>query len=159
MPRSRPAYSEEFRRRMIELVRAGRSPASLAREFEPTARSIRQWVRQADRDAGQRTDGLTTTDQEELRQLRRENKRLREEQLTDQIRTIHTRSRGTYGAPRIQDKLVLDVWSRRIVGWAMETHLRTPLVLAALNMAITQRQTYAVIHHSDQGCQYTALPL
>ena len=53
--------------------------------------------------------------------------------------------------------VVLDVWSRRIVGWAMETHLRTTLVLAALDMAVEQRQPRAVIHHSDQGCQYTAL--
>jgi len=53
--------------------------------------------------------------------------------------------------------VVLDVWSRRIVGWAMETHLRTELVLAALDMAIRQRQPRAVIHHSDHGSQYTAV--
>ncbi len=53
--------------------------------------------------------------------------------------------------------VVRDVWSRRIVGWAMATHLRTALVLAALNMAVEQRQPRAVIHHSDQGCQYAAL--
>ena len=53
--------------------------------------------------------------------------------------------------------VVLDVWSRRIVGWAMETHLRTTLVLAALDMAVAQRQPSDVIHHSDQGCQYTAV--
>ena len=53
--------------------------------------------------------------------------------------------------------VVLDVWSRRIVGWAMATHLRTSLVLAALEMAIQQRRPSAVIHHSDQGCQYTAI--
>ena len=49
--------------------------------------------------------------------------------------------------------VVLDVWSRRIVGWAMETHLRTALVLTALDMAVEQRQPRAVIHHSDQGCK------
>jgi putative transposase len=53
--------------------------------------------------------------------------------------------------------VVLDVWSRRIIGWAMATHLRTSLVLGALDMAILQRRPTAVIHHSDQGCQYTAL--
>jgi putative transposase len=53
--------------------------------------------------------------------------------------------------------VVLEVWSRRIIGWAMATHLRTSLVLAALDMAITQRRPTGVIHHSDQGCQYTAL--
>jgi putative transposase len=52
--------------------------------------------------------------------------------------------------------IVLDVYSRRIVGWAMETHLRTDLILAALNMALTQRRPSAVIHHSDRGCQYTS---
>jgi putative transposase len=52
--------------------------------------------------------------------------------------------------------MVLDVYSRRIVGWAMETHLRTELILAALNMAITQRRPQSVIHHSDHGCQYTS---
>jgi putative transposase len=53
--------------------------------------------------------------------------------------------------------VVLDVWSRRIIGWAMATHLRTSLVLAALEMAIAQRRPTNVVHHSDQGCQYTAI--
>jgi putative transposase len=53
--------------------------------------------------------------------------------------------------------IVLDVFSRRIVGWAMDTSLVTGLVLDALNMAIGQRQPQAVIHHSDQGCQYTSV--
>jgi len=157
-----------------------------------------------------------------------------DEVLTKEIRKIHTRSKGTYGAPRIQAELadngvpvgckrvarlmraadlqgvsrrkgprttrrqpgvqpapdlvqrdftaagpdelwvadstyvatwtgwlylavVLDVWSRRVVGWAMATHLRTELVLAALSMALSQRRPKAVIHHSDQGSQYTSL--
>jgi putative transposase len=49
--------------------------------------------------------------------------------------------------------VVLDAWSRRIVGWAMETHLRTELVLKALDMAVAQRKPIDVIHHSDQGSQ------
>lgn len=53
--------------------------------------------------------------------------------------------------------VVMDAWSRRIVGWAMATHLRTELVIAALQMAIDQRHPQGVIHHSDQGSQYTAL--
>jgi len=53
--------------------------------------------------------------------------------------------------------VVLDAWSRRIVGWAMETHLRTELVLDALHFAVQQRQPTSVIHHSDQGCQYTSI--
>jgi putative transposase len=48
--------------------------------------------------------------------------------------------------------IVGDAWSRRVVGWAMETHLRTELVLAALDMAVAQRRPTDVIHHSDQGC-------
>jgi putative transposase len=53
--------------------------------------------------------------------------------------------------------VVLDAWSRRVVGWAMETHLRAQLVLQALNMALYQRRPDGVIHHSDQGCQYTSI--
>lgn len=64
---------------MIELVRSGRSPESLAREFEPSAQCIRKWVRQAERDAGRRLDGLTTDERTELQRLRRENATLREE--------------------------------------------------------------------------------
>ena len=79
MPKSRPPYPAEFRARMVELVRAGRSPEELSREFEPTAQSIWNWVRQAERDQGVRLDGLTSDDKEELRRLRRENRILREE--------------------------------------------------------------------------------
>ena len=53
--------------------------------------------------------------------------------------------------------IVLDVWSRRVVGWAMATHMRTELVLDALDMALARRKPRGVIHHSDQGCQYTSL--
>ena len=79
MPKNHQRYSLEFRRRMVEWVRAGRSPEELGREFEPTAQSIRNWVCQADLDEGRRSDGLTTAEREELVRLRRENKVLREE--------------------------------------------------------------------------------
>ena len=79
MPKSHPPYPPEFRRRLVELVRAGREPEQLARQFEPSAQAIRNWVAQADRDDGRRADGLTTDEREELRRLRRENKVLREE--------------------------------------------------------------------------------
>ncbi len=79
MPKSRPPYPAEFRARMVELVRSGRTPEELAKEFEPSAESIRNWVKQADQDEGLRQDGLTTDEKEELRRLRRENKVLREE--------------------------------------------------------------------------------
>ncbi len=156
------------------------------------------------------------------------------EALSERIRAIHTRSRGTYGAPRIHAELasegtkvarkrvarlmraaglcgvtrrkgtrttrrgesahhtpdlikrnfnaeaidrlwvaditysptwagflylavVIDACSRRVIGWAMATHLRTELVLEALNMALWARRPADVIHHSDQGCQYTSI--
>ena len=79
MPKSKPPYTPEFRRRMVELVRAGRQPEELATKFEPSAQSIRNWVVQADRDNGRRSDGLSSTEREELRRLQRENKTLREE--------------------------------------------------------------------------------
>jgi transposase len=77
--RHRGPYPAEFRARIVELVRAGRTPESLAKEFEPSAHCIRNWVHQADRDAGTRTDGVTTDEREELARLRRENRVLREE--------------------------------------------------------------------------------
>jgi transposase len=79
MPKNRPPYPPEFRQQMVDLVRAGRTPEELSREFEPTAQSIWNWVRQSERDQGVRLDGLTTDEKEELRCLRRENKVLREE--------------------------------------------------------------------------------
>ena len=169
------------------------------------------------------------------RQSRPRSDRARQDEtLTDRIRAIHERSRGTYGVPRIHAELaaagihvghkrvarlmraaglegvsrrkghrttvrdrearpapdlvqrefategpdrlwvadityiptwagflflavVLDAWSRRVVGWAMATHLKTELVLEALNMAVWQRRPSGVIHHSDQGCQYTSI--
>ena len=64
---------------MVELVRAGRSPEDLAKEFEPSSQAIRNWVRQADRDEGRRADGLTSAERDELRRLRREVKQLKTE--------------------------------------------------------------------------------
>jgi putative transposase len=53
--------------------------------------------------------------------------------------------------------VVLDVWSRKVVGWSMSPSLATPLVLAALEMAVRQRQPKGTVHHSDQGCQSTSV--
>jgi transposase len=79
MPKSRPPYPPELRRQLVELVRAGRNPEELAREYEPSAQAIRNWVAQADRDQGKRHDGLTSAEKEELGRLRREVRTLREE--------------------------------------------------------------------------------
>src|SRR5262245_63088637 len=77
MAKKHPRYVPEFRQQMIELVRAGRRPEELAKEFEPSAQAIRNWVAQADRDEGRREDGLTTAERDELSRLRRENRQLK----------------------------------------------------------------------------------
>jgi transposase len=79
MPRSHQPYPPEYRRRIVELARAGRPLKELARQFEPSVESIRQWVKQAALDEGLRSDGLTSSEREELNRLRRENRVLREE--------------------------------------------------------------------------------
>jgi transposase len=77
--KTRAQYPPEFRHRMVELVRSGKSPEELSRAFEPTAQTIRNWVAQTDRDEGRRPDGLTTAERDELSRLKRENRQLREE--------------------------------------------------------------------------------
>ena len=77
MSKIRAPYPPEFRQQMVELLRAGRTPESLAREFEPSAQAIRNWLAQADRNSGRRGDGLTSAEREELRRLKRENRQLR----------------------------------------------------------------------------------
>jgi transposase len=72
-------YTPEFKRQLVALVRTGRTPASLSKEFGPSAWTIGLWVKQAARDAGSGDGGLTSAEREELMQLRRENRRLREE--------------------------------------------------------------------------------
>lgn len=79
MPKARPPYPPEYRKQIIELVRSGRTPEELAREFEPSPQCIRNWVKEAEREEGLRSDGLTSAEREELKRLRRENKILRQE--------------------------------------------------------------------------------
>ena len=79
MPKKARLYPAEFRQRIVELFRQGRSAEDLARQFEPSAQAIRNWAKQADRDEGKRAEGLTSLEQEELRRLRRETRVLREE--------------------------------------------------------------------------------
>ncbi len=146
---------------MIDLVRAGRTPEALARAFEPSAQTIRNWVTQADRDSGRRSDGPSSAEQEELRRLRQEVKRLREArefaaERPDEVYVADITYVPTW-AGFLYLAAVLDTCTRRVVGWAMATHLRTELVVDALEMALMQRRPEGVIHHSDQGCQYTSL--
>ena len=79
MPRTRNPYPAEFREQLVELARAGRSVESLAREYEPCAATIHEWVRQAAADDGNDPSSLTSEEREELRRLRREVKQLRQE--------------------------------------------------------------------------------
>ena len=100
MPKTRLPYSPEFRRQMVELVHAGRDPADLAREFEPSAQAIRNWVTQADRQAGRREAtqpaALTVTERDELARLRRENKQLRlERDILSRAAAWFARETGT----------------------------------------------------------------
>jgi transposase InsO family protein len=114
---------------MVELVRAGRSPAQLSREFGVTAQSITNWVGQVVIDGGKPVpgkEGLSTAEREEL---------------------VPIWMGFLYLA------VVIDVWSRRVVGLAMGERMTADLVLATLNMALEQRKAKGVIHHSDQGSQ------
>src|SRR5919112_5965451 len=79
MPKSHRPYPPEYRQHILELVRAGRTPEELAREFEPSAQCIRDWIKAAEQPPGVRSDGLTHADHEELVRLRREVKILRQE--------------------------------------------------------------------------------
>ena len=79
MPRTRPPYPDEFRSRIVELARNGRKPSELAEEFEPTEQTIRNWIKQADRDDGKSAEGLSTDEREELRELRKKLRRMKQE--------------------------------------------------------------------------------
>lgn len=84
MPKARPAYPGDFRRQMVDLVRAGRDPTDLARAFEPSGQTIRNWVAEVDRSEGRREEklpsavpGLTTAERDDLMRLRRANRQLK----------------------------------------------------------------------------------
>ena len=77
MPRTRPPYPDSYREQTLSLYRSGRSISSLARDFEPSAQTIRNWIKQADIDQGVRDDGLTSDEREELVRLRRQVEQLK----------------------------------------------------------------------------------
>src|SRR5579864_8780187 len=96
MGKHRTPYPAEFRAQMVELVKAGRRPEELAREFEPTAQTIYNWVAQADRDTGKRHDGLSTSEREEFTRLRRENRQLKlERDILSKAAAWFARETGT----------------------------------------------------------------
>ncbi|QFZ20590.1 hypothetical protein EKG83_27115 [Saccharothrix syringae] len=78
--RPRRSFTPEFKAEIVELCSRGdRSVGQVAKDFDLTETAVRQWVVQAERDAGTRSDGLTTDEREELARLRRENRRLTED--------------------------------------------------------------------------------
>jgi transposase len=80
MPRTRPPYPPEFRAEAVELIRSGtKTIRGLSRDLGVSDQTLRNWLRQGDIDAGRRQDGLTTSEREELRRLRSENRTLRME--------------------------------------------------------------------------------
>ena len=79
MPRTRPPYPQKFREKIVEGVWNGRKKNELAEEFEPTQTTIRNWLKQADRDEGVRSDGPTTEEKEEIRQIRKKLRQLQQE--------------------------------------------------------------------------------
>ena len=99
MPKSRPPYSPEFRRQMVDLVPAGRDPDELAREFEPTGQSIRAWVAKASQKEGRQeagSAGLGGPERDELVRLRRENRQLRlERDILSKAAAWFARETGT----------------------------------------------------------------
>ena len=79
VPKTRPAYPDEFRREAVQMLRAGRTPRELAESLGVSQQTLRNWRRQEQIDRRERDDGLTGEEREELRRLRRENARLRQE--------------------------------------------------------------------------------
>jgi transposase len=79
VPKTRPAYPDEFRREAVQMLRAGRTPRELAQSLGVSQQTLRNWRRQAELDRGERDDGLTSDERDELRRLRRENARLTQE--------------------------------------------------------------------------------
>lgn len=80
MAKTRKPYPSEYRRKILELHRAGRSVVDIGRQFEVSEQTVRNWVKQDERDQGKRDEGLTSPEREELARLRREVRRLKLEQ-------------------------------------------------------------------------------
>lgn len=164
-PSQRRRRDEEIAARLVELHRLSRgvygSPRLLDDLVEEGIRISRKRVARLMKEQGlqgvSRRRGVRTTRRSAGASpapdlVRREFRADRRNQLwVADITYVPTWSGFLYLA------IVLDVWSRRIVGWAMRTHLRADLVLEALDMALARRGARDVIHHSDQGCQYTSI--
>lgn len=113
---NRRFYSAEFKRQLVELVRGGRTPEDLAKDYEPHAQTIRSWVTQADIDEGRSSNGgLTTDEREELNRLRRENRRLQEEK--DILKKAAVYSTGH------RNTTTSDPWLKDVVNAGSQTRL------------------------------------
>jgi len=96
MGRTRNPYPAEFREQMVALVRAGRTPEELAREFEPSGQTIRNWLEQAAADRGERPGQLTSVEREELSRLRRELRQVKlEREILSKAAAWFARKTGT----------------------------------------------------------------
>ena len=100
MAKTRPPYPPEFRRRILDLARSGRTPESLEKEFHLSAQTVRNWKRQDELDTGRRHDGLTTEERAELVRLRRENRKLLMEREILKKAAIWFAKEGESGGPK-----------------------------------------------------------
>src|SRR5260370_708703 len=199
MAKSKPPYPAEFRQQIVELVKAGRKPAELSKEFGCSIQTILNWIAlDASGGAAPKSgNGLSACERAELIPLRREVQQLRRERIGGLMRLAGIQGVTQRGfvvtterdhrqrpAPDLVNRkfvaagpnqlwvadatyvptwagfiylaIVLDVWSRRVVGWSIGESLKTDLMLAALNKALEQRKPDdGVSHHSYQGSQYT----
>ena len=96
MPKARLPYPAEFRQKIVELYRAGRSVSELAEQFEPSDQTIRNWIAQAEADGGQRKELMSSVERDELARLRRENKQLKlEREILAKATAWFAREAGT----------------------------------------------------------------
>jgi putative transposase len=164
-PSARARRDEELSRRIAEIhdesrrtYGAPRVHAALKEDGEQVARKrVARLMREAERcGASRRSKTFTTQRADNARPAPDLVQRNFEASGPDQLWVADITYIPTW-AGFLYLAVVLDAWSRRIVGWAMENHLRTELVQQALDMALWQRRPTDVIHHSDQGCQYTSI--
>jgi len=151
MPRTDPAYAPDYRRRIIELARTGRPLAQLAGALEASANAIRKWVKPAGLDEALRRDGLTTAEREELNRLRREHRVLREE------RGILSKLTSRPGPGFLTWRWCSTLSAAEASAGRWKPLCAPNWCCKLLKLALWQRRPAAVIHHSDQGSQYTSL--